>query len=154
MCQQHIDRHCPAEVMCLRSIRGKQAIKVLLRFTQQLKPKCRSKLSGPLECLYKDRDTQQHTCFNIPALHRHGHVLQARKRSASNCEGTIQIVDGGERGVDSRLPLHLPSPHPVVYYHVYASKRDWDADSRWQKWTKLKRERDRERRGPKMALNV
>lgn len=43
MCQQHIDEHCPAEVMCLRSIRGKQAIKVLLRFTQQLKPKMQVK---------------------------------------------------------------------------------------------------------------
>lgn len=62
MCQQHIDEHCPVEVMCLRSIRGKQAIKVLLRFTQQLKPKCRSKLSV-LAQRYTAAYLFQHPCF-------------------------------------------------------------------------------------------
>lgn len=74
---QHTGQHCPTEAMCVRTIRGEQHIKVLLRFTQQLKPNCRLQPRGLLECMYKHWYTQQHTCFSIPAFH--SHALQARK---------------------------------------------------------------------------
>lgn len=79
VCRQHTDQRCPTELMCLRSIRGEQPIKLLLRFTQQLKPNRRSEPSGLLEWMYKHRRTQQHTCFIISAFHSHAHALQARK---------------------------------------------------------------------------
>lgn len=121
VCQQRRGQWCPAAMLCLRSIRGEQPIKVLLRFTQQLKLNRMSELSGlfgahvqawrgAAACRFQHpiAFTQPRACFTGKKKVRH-----------RNCGGRAGTVDGGERGVDSRLPLHLPCPHPVMHHCVH-----------------------------------
>ena len=62
--------------------------------------------------------TQQHTVRSLLSI-----TMQMLYRKLKvrhwNCGGRVRIGDGRERGVDSRLPLHLPCPHSAVHQRIF-----------------------------------
>lgn len=151
---QHTGQRCPTEAMFVRSIRGEQPIKVLLRFTQQLKPNRRSQPSGLLECMYKHWLAQQHTCFSIPSFH--SHALQARKGQTLRLwrqsrdrwwwRASFRQQDTSTSSLSS--PYLLASP-------LYIGKESGLLiHAGTNGLGKREGETERKRGGPKMALNV
>lgn len=100
--------------------------------------------------------TQQHTVRSLLSI-----AMQMLYRKLKvrhwNCGGRVRIVDGGERGVDSRLPLHLPCPHSAVHQHISWWNSSWQKGTS-QKGGETKKEKKTNKKkrtgGPRMALNV
>lgn len=76
------------EVIRLRSIGAEQPIKVLLRFTCQVKPNSRSELSEVLDCTFMQRFSRSSSSFEHPCFQR--------SNTGTIEEAAQGAVDGGE----------------------------------------------------------